>query len=282
MIARLLTLGLVAIVSTCASVPSRVARVELVATSPTAASSRRRRSMRPAPCTSFITRRPPRGDLYYVRRAASAAEFSAPIRVSSDPNSAIAAGAVRGRPAQPRPRRLGPRRMERVTSGHAERRVDHADSGARCARWGREPSSHSVRSATTRSISMAAERSRRIHRRRLHRVARERRNGWRNAPPDAARGLDRRRRALRVRHGACRTRAARCSCCSVQALIDASGWMQHDLPLGRRWDPPRCDLDDGRTAGRLASVALQPWRLPACPMTTFAIAEGAARSSARG
>ena len=39
---------------------------------------------------------PSAGDVYYVRRARAAAEFSAPIRVNSVPGSAVAVGSVRG------------------------------------------------------------------------------------------------------------------------------------------------------------------------------------------
>jgi hypothetical protein len=65
-----------------------------------------------------------------------------------------------------------------------------------------------------------------------------------------------------------------CSCCSVQALIDASGWMQ--LIYRSAGDGIHRDAT-WMTVGPLGAsppVTLQPWQLPACPMTTFAIAEG--------
>src|SRR5215218_7087888 len=39
---------------------------------------------------------PSGGDLFYVRRGTADAGFSTPLRVNSEPGSAIAAGAVRG------------------------------------------------------------------------------------------------------------------------------------------------------------------------------------------
>ena len=63
-----------------------------------------------------------------------------------------------------------------------------------------------------------------------------------------------------------------CGCCGVETLVDAARPPADLVSLCRRDDPPRCDVADDRAAGRVAPVTLQPWELPACPMTTFAMA----------
>lgn len=44
----------------------------------------------------YFTGEPGGGDVYYVRRDASKTEFTAPMRVNSEPNTAVAAGTIRG------------------------------------------------------------------------------------------------------------------------------------------------------------------------------------------
>ncbi len=44
----------------------------------------------------YFTGEPGGGDIYYVRRDAGRTEFAAPIRINSEPNTAVAAGTIRG------------------------------------------------------------------------------------------------------------------------------------------------------------------------------------------
>ena len=46
---------------------------------------------------------PAKGDIFYVHSADGGATFSAPVRVNSQPGSAIAIGTIRVRPSGPRP-----------------------------------------------------------------------------------------------------------------------------------------------------------------------------------
>jgi hypothetical protein len=58
----------------------------------------------------YFTGEPQGGDIYYVRRDAGKTEFTSPLRINSEPGSAVAVGTIRGahlaigkngRPAQP-------------------------------------------------------------------------------------------------------------------------------------------------------------------------------------
>jgi hypothetical protein len=44
----------------------------------------------------YFTGEPQRGDIYYVRRDAGKSEFTSPLRVNSEPGSAVAVGTIRG------------------------------------------------------------------------------------------------------------------------------------------------------------------------------------------
>jgi hypothetical protein len=44
----------------------------------------------------YFTGEPQRGDIYYIRRDAGKTEFTSPVRINSEPGSAVAVGTIRG------------------------------------------------------------------------------------------------------------------------------------------------------------------------------------------
>jgi hypothetical protein len=273
MISRLLALVVAVLVSTCASVPSRMAHVEHVAVPDGGVQPQAAIDARGSVHLIYYKGEAAGGDLYYVRRAAGDAQFSAPIRVNSEPNSAIAAGAVRG----------GRLALGRDGWVHVAWNASHAvmRNGA---------SITPIWYARLAAGAQAFEPQRAIgdDTRYL--------DGGGTVAADAVGGVfvvwhargatdGEAHRQLRLAvstddgaHFASDTVLANpggaCSCCSVQALIDASGRLQmiyrsagDGLHRDAMW------MTVGPMGGA-PPVTLQPWDLPACPMTTFAIAEG--------
>ena len=186
------------------------------------------------------------GDLFYVRRKAGDAEFSAPLRVNSEAGTAIATGSVRGGQIA-----LGRNGwihvgVERIAGARARRREADADV-VRAAGAGRHArSSLSARSASRRNISTAAARSRPIANGQVHVVWHaagledgepNRRIYVATSADDGARFAP--EKAFAIEGGAC-------GCCGVETLVDAEGAPAGSLSRRRRHDSPRCDVDDDR------------------------------------
>jgi hypothetical protein len=212
------------------------------------------------------------GDLYYVRRAANAAAFSAAIRVNSDAGSAIAAGAVRGGRIA-----LGRDGWVHVAwnAAHAVERQGESITPmwyARLAPGARTFEPQRAIGSYTKYLdgggTVAADAKGHVYvvwhamgatsgeMHRQIRIAASSDDGGHFAADTV----------LANAGGAC-------SCCSVQALVDTAGQLQmlyrsagDNIHRDAMWMTagPR---------GASAAVRLQPWELPACPMTTFAIAE---------
>lgn len=215
---------------------------------------------------------PTGGDLYYVRRGASDPAFSTPIRVNSEAASAIAAGAVRGgrialgrggwvhvawNAAHPVDRdgaQITPMWYARLAPGaHAfepQRAIGthtkFLDGGGTVAADGAGHvyvvwhAAGPVEGETHRELLVAASSD----------------DGARFAPD----------RVLPNAGGAC-------GCCGAAALVDEGGRLQilyRSAADGIHRDATWMTVQ-ARSVEPL--VRLQPWHLPACPMTTFAIAQ---------
>ena len=215
---------------------------------------------------------PAAGDLYYVRLPAGARTLSAPIRVNSEAGSAIAAGAVRGGRIA-----LGRDGWVHVAWNAARPVVRDGESitpmwYARLAPGGGVFEPQRAIGTHTKNLdgggTVAADANGRVfvvwhamgdtqgemHRRLV--VA---------ASTDAGAhfGSD---QVLANEHGAC-------SCCGMQALVDAAGRLQ--VVYRTAGDGVHRDATWITVGARGVSsaVTLQPWEWPACPMTNFAIAE---------
>ncbi len=211
------------------------------------------------------------GDLFYVRRKASAAGFSAPLRVNSEPGSAIATGSVRGgqialgrngwihvawngsRPVERNGVKQTPMWYARLppagTAFEPERAIGsqtkNLDGGGSVA----ADASGRVYVAWHAAGTVEGEPHRPIY------VATSTDDGARFGPE----------KGFANEGGAC-------GCCGVETLVDSRGRLQilyrsagamiHRDAMWMTLDP----------RGASAPVRLQPWELPACPMTTFAMA----------
>jgi hypothetical protein len=214
---------------------------------------------------------PAAGDLFYVRRRARDTGFSAPIRVNGEAGTAIATGSVRGgqialgrngwihvawngsKPVDRDGVKLTPMWYARLSpAGSAfepQRAIGtqtkYLDGGGSVAA-GADGRVHVVWHAAG---AEEGEAHRRIY------VATSTDDGRRFAPE----------RAFATDEGAC-------GCCGVETLVDAKGRLQilyrsaggmiHRDAMWMTIGPQ----------GASAPVRLQPWELPACPMTTFAMA----------
>ena len=211
------------------------------------------------------------GDLFYVRRGPAAAEFSRPVQVNSVPGSAIASGSVRG---------------GRLALGR--------NGWVHIAWNGSTPLDRGVTSDTpmwyTRvSPGGTVEPQRPIgtHTRHLDGggdVAADRRGNvrivWHAAGQDdgethrriyvAASSDDGAHFAAETMFG---TDGGNCGCCQLEALFDRRGRLQvlfRSAGGGVHRDAMWVTLDG---APPRVPITLQPWELPACPMTTFALGE---------
>jgi len=212
------------------------------------------------------------GDLYYVRRAAGDGAFSPPIRVNSDAGSAIAAGAVRGGRIA-----LGRNGWIHV-AWNASHAVDRNGESitpmwyARLAPGARAFEPERAIGTHIKNLdgggTVAADATGRVYvvwhamgatpgeQHRQLQMAVSTDDGTSFAPD----------KALGNETGAC-------SCCGVRALVDAAGRLQVLYrSAGEAIHRDATWLTVGPQGG-LPSVRLQPWELPACPMTTFALAE---------
>ena len=214
---------------------------------------------------------PAHGDLFYVRRAANAAAFSQPLRVNNQAGTAIASGSVRGgrialgrngyvyvawNGAAPVERESVSQNPMWYTRISARGIVDpqraigthtrHLDGGGAVAA-DLNGNVHVVWHA-------AGEEDGETHRR-IYVVS---------STNDGARFGE---------ETAFSTDGGNCGCCQLDALIDARGRLQvlyRSAMGGVHRDATWLTIANGKAT---APVTLQPWELPACPMTTFAMAE---------
>jgi hypothetical protein len=213
------------------------------------------------------------GDLFYVRRDAGQSAFSTPIKVNSDAGSAIAAGAVRGgrlalgrggwvhvawnasRPVDRDGRQVTPMWYTRLAPGarafEPQRaigtHVKHLDGGGTVA----------ADAAGRVSVVWHAAGAQEGEPHRDMLVAASTDDGARFAPE----------RVIAVEGGAC-------GCCGVSAIADSAGRLQ--ILYRSAAGGPLRDATWMTVGARNVTppVRLQEWKLPACPMTTFALAEG--------
>lgn len=214
---------------------------------------------------------PGRGDLFYVRRTADEAAFSAPLRVTSESGSAIATGSVRGGQIA-----LG--RNGRVHVAWNGSRPIERDGVKQTPMWYARLAPGAAAFEPQRAIgtqtkhldgggSVAADRSGRVHvvwhaagleegepHRRLY-VATSTNDGARFAAE----------KAFANEGGAC-------GCCGLETMADSRGRLQILYrSAGAKIHRDAMWMTLG-PQGASPPVRLQAWELPACPMTTFAMA----------
>ena len=223
----------------------------------------------------FFKGEPGRGDLYYSRLAQGATAFTAPLRVNSDPGSAIATGTVRGgrlalgrngwlhvvwngSTAVDRDRINGtPMWYTRISPGGTvdlQRAIGshhrHLDGGGSIAADGR---------GNAAVIWHAAGDADGEEHRRIYLAA---------STDDGARF------STETAH---QMPGGNCGCCRLDSVFDAQGALQvlyRAAARGVHRDATWLTIQGGKA---LPPVTLQAWELPACPMTTFALADTGGR-----
>lgn len=213
------------------------------------------------------------GDLFYVRRRGNDAAFSAPLRVNSDRGTAIATGSVRGgqialgrngfihvawngsKPIERNGLKQTPMWYARLAPGGSTfepqraigSRTRHLDGGG----------------------SIAADRGGRVYVV-WHAAGLE--DGEPNRPIYVATSTDDGARFAAEKAYA--NEGGACGCCGVETQVDARGRL-HVLyrSAGAMIHRDAMWMTIG-PQGASPPVRLQPWELPACPMTTFAMAAG--------
>jgi hypothetical protein len=215
------------------------------------------------------------GDLFYVRRPAGAAAFSAPLRVNSETGTAIATGTVRGG-------QLALGRNGRVhVAWNAAKPIGGAGNGAKhTPMWYARLSPGATAFEPQRAIgehtrhldgggSIAADTRGRVY------VV------WHAAGLKDGE-IDRRIYVARSTDDGKRFKSEEafapdgglCGCCQLETLAESDGRL-HILyrAAGGGVHRDAMWMTVGPTAAS-AAVRLQSWELPACPMTTFALAPG--------
>ena len=225
---------------------------------------------------------PGSGDLYYVRRPAGATTFTAPIRVNSDHGSAIATGTVRGGQMA-----LGRNGWVHV-AWNAAKPIEHPPSRTRVGGTSNDVKHTPMWYARLPPGAVAFEPQRAIgeHTRHL--------DGGGSIAADArgrvyvvwhAAGLkdgeiDRRLYVARSADDgrlfgseeAFAPDGGLCGCCQLETLAEPDGRLQilyRGAGAGVHRDAIWITVGP---KGALRPVRLQEWNLPACPMTTFAMA----------
>lgn len=219
---------------------------------------------------------PGAGDLFYVTRRASASVFSRPIRVNSEPGTAIATGSVRGgqiavgrngwihvawnasRPIDRSGEKVTPMWYARLDpskpSFEPQRAIGtntrHLDGGGSVAADARGAVYVSWHAAGTED----GETKRRVY------VAVSRSDGAKFEPENIVADS-----------------GGVCGCCALRSLVDSRGHLQLLYRAAAEGIHRDAMWLTATAAAPAAAVKLQAWELPACPMTTFSMANSGSR-----
>ena len=220
---------------------------------------------------------PSAGDLYYATLSEDGA-WSTPIRVNSEPGSAIATGTVRGAQLA-----IGRNGRVHVSWNGSGRAIPKAQSGALPMLYTRldpkrqvfEPQRNLIQFATglDGGGALAADAKGRVlvawHAGGPESKGEGDRRVWLTTSTDDGSTFDKERAVSDASTGAC-------GCCGMDALINRRGVFYFLYRSAREVFNRDTYLlrstDSGRT---FTSAKLQEWNLGACPMSTFALAETA-------
>ena len=216
------------------------------------------------------------GDLFYSRVMGDT--FSAPLRVNSQPNSAIATGTVRGARLA-----IGRNGLVHVAWNGSSRSTPTGEptpmlyARMNDARTGFEPQRNLMQFATglDGGGAIAADSKGRVfvawHAGGPGSKGEGDRRVWLTSSTDQGRTFSRERAVSNVETGAC-------GCCGMDGLVDARGQLFFLYRSAREVmnrDSYLLASTDG--GGSFRSVMLQPWGIGACPMSTYDLASGNGR-----
>jgi len=219
---------------------------------------------------------PANGDLFYAT-VSEAGDFSPPVRINSEPGSAIAIGTVRGAQLA-----LGRNGRVHVAWNGSNQATPKGPGGATPMLYSRLDPSRRVFEAQRNLLqfatgldgggAIAADAKGRVY------VA------WHAGGPDSKNEGDRRVwLATSLDDGRTFTRerpvsdvsTGACGCCGMHGLIDRQGSLFLLYRSARDVTHRDTYLLMSSDAGHFTSTKLDDWNIGACPMSTFTLAEGA-------
>jgi len=221
----------------------------------------------------YFTGEPQGGDLYYVRRDAGKAEFTSPMRVNSEPGSAVAIGTIRGAS-------LAVGKNGRVhVAWNGRHKPDGYDTPmlyARMndARTGFDPQINVMQfsGGLDGGGSIAADKSGAVYvawHGRGEKEGEENRRVWVARSTDEGKTFSRETAAWNEPTGAC-------GCCGMRAFADRRGRV-HLLyrAATEKVDRDMYLLSSENRGQTFSGTLLDKWKLNACPMSSAALADGA-------
>ncbi len=222
----------------------------------------------------YFTGEPQGGDIYYVRRNSGKTEFTSPVRVNSEPGSAVAVGTIRGA-------HLAVGKNGRV---HVAWNGRHNPNGHDAPMlYARMNDAHTAFEAQRNVMqfsggldgggSIAADRSGNVYvawHGKGDKEGEENRRVWVARSTDEGKTFSRETAAWNEPTGAC-------GCCGMRAFADQQGRVH----LFYRAATERVDRDmyllSSENRGQSFSGTLvDRWKLNACPMSSAALADGSA------
>lgn len=220
----------------------------------------------------YFTGEPEGGDIYYVRRDVGKTEFSSPVRVNSEKNSAIAIGTIRG--AQ-----LAIGKNGRVhVAWNGRRGTDGEEAPMLYARMndactGFEPQVNVMRfsGGLDGGGSVAADKSGDVYvawHGKGEKVGEENRRVWIAISTDDGKTFSPETSAWNEPTGAC-------GCCGMRAFADRQGSVHLLYRAAREQVDRDMYLLSSQNRGRsFSGTLLDKWKLNACPLSSAALADG--------
>lgn len=221
----------------------------------------------------YFTGEPGGGDVYYVRRDAGKTEFTTPLRVNSEPNTAVAAGTIRGAHLA-----IGQNGRVHVAwngphkSGGHEAPMFYARMND--ARMAFEPQRNVIQfsGGLDGGGSVAADKSGNVYVA-WHGTGDQKGEGhrrvWVTRSADEGKTFAREAAAWNEPTGAC-------GCCGMRAFADPQGGVH--LLYRAATESVNRDmylLSSDKRGQRFSGVLLDKWKINACPMSSASFANGA-------
>ncbi len=226
----------------------------------------------------YFAGEPGGGDIYYVRRDADRTEFTAPIRINSEPRTAVAVGTIRGA-------HLAVGKNERI---HVAWNGPHKPGGHEAPMFYARMNDARSAFESQRNVmqfsggldgggSIAADKSGNVYvawHGKGDKEGEEHRRVWVTRSTDEGKTFSREAAAWNEPTGAC-------GCCGMRAFADRQGRVHLFYRAARENVNRDMYLLTSENRGQsFSGVILDKWKLDVCPMSSAALANGADSASA--